>query len=489
MKRMRMSANLVQGNAMSIPLADESVHCVVTSPPYWGLRDYGTARWVGGDPECDHGAARLKNRFDYPLQEGNSVYQGTNRGSAVNRYMKICPACGSTKVDNQLGLESNPELYVENMVSVFREVWRVLRDDGTLWLNLGDSYATSPGKGSNVPQTKWKSNSYPDEAAHRSRDIPGLKPKDLVGIPWRVALALQADGWYLRSDIIWSKPNPMPESVTDRPTKAHEYLFLLAKSSRYFYDNDAVRENVTDSTIQRLTQPNLDNQSGSFRVPGKTNGPMKAVGQAYSFKRKVNEEPPPGQSNQHRLDRDDVQYRGTRNRRTVWEIATQPYSGAHFATFPPALVEPCIMAGTSEYGVCANCGTPWERIVERGNAVPRPDNPNPALLYSAGSGHTHGSGKTTLHKMRSATTLGWRPGCDCGAETVPAVVFDPFGGSGTTAQVARALGRVGIAMDLNGTYLGLARERLELDRLAAWKDGSAVQADNILDELPLFQPR
>ena len=245
----------------------ESVHCVVTSPPYWGLRDYGEA--------------------------------------------------------GQLGLEPTPEAYVANMVAVFREVRRVLRKDGTVWLNLGDSYVSNASD--QVPQTKSHKGS--GLAGPNRNGRTGLKPKDLVGIPWRVAFALQADGWYLRSDIIWAKPNPMPESVTDRPTKAHEYLFLLTKSARYFYDAEAVAEPLMDSSVLRLSQPNLDQQEGSWRVLVNGHNASHGVGLSHDL------------------------YSGpTRNLRSVWTIATQPYPGAHFATFPEALVEPCVKAGCPEGG-------------------------------------------------------------------------------------------------------------------------------------------
>ena len=234
----------------------------VTSPPYFGLRDYG-----------------------HP---------------------------------GQLGLEQTPEEYIAAMVEVFRCVRDVLADDGTLWLNIGDSYA---GGGGGNYSAGTLNNSGQNITNVRNRPAwlsqAGLKPKDLIGIPWMLAFALRADGWYLRQDIIWHKPNPMPESVRDRCTKAHEYIFLLSKSERYFFDSEAVMEPVASSTIERLSQPTLPQQEGSTRVPGKTNGNMKAVG---------------------RTDK--------RNRRSVWTVATRPYKGAHFATFPPALIEPCILAGS-----------------------------------------------------------------------------------------------------------------------------------------------
>lgn len=275
-------------------LPDQSVHCCVTSPPYFGLRDYG--------------------------------------------------------VDGQIGLEPTPDEFVAAMVEVFREVKRVLRDDGTLWLNLGDSYATgtkAPRKpttitGPEVPAS-WAGRSQPER--HGTPD--GYKTKDMMGIPWRVAFALQADGWYLRQDIIWSKPNPMPESVQDRCTKAHEYMFMLSKSPRYYYDIDAIKEPMSLSSVDRLSQ-DVESQEGSSRVPGKTNGNMKAVG-------KVDKQRGHGRRHAGFNDRWDAmekaeQCSGMRNKRSVWNVATQPFSDAHFATFPPLLIEPCIKAGCPRDG-------------------------------------------------------------------------------------------------------------------------------------------
>lgn len=249
-------------------LADCSVDCVVTSPPYWGLRDYG--------------------------QNG------------------------------QIGLEQTPDEYVAEMVAVFREVRRVLKDDGTLWLNLGDSYAGS-GKGGNPEGSKWSGfvgNKNREKSAKASKPIvpEGLKPKDLVGVPWRVAFALQADGWWLRQDIIWHKPNPMPESVTDRCTKAHEYLFLLTKSAKYYFDHEAIKEDAK-------TPPAIRDKHGEGYQADYPNGDRFSAGE--------------------RVWGAD----GKRNRRSVWTIPTKPFKGAHFATFPPQLIEPCILAGCPENGI------------------------------------------------------------------------------------------------------------------------------------------
>ena len=221
-------------------LPESSVQCCVTSPPYWGLRDYGTAKWEGGDAKCDHSPEKRGGRFATEV----SAKQASNTGSGT-MSARECP-CGARRIDAQLGLEETPDAYVANMVAVFRAVRRVLRDDGTLWLNLGDSYSGAAGgnnRGEGAGGGKERGKAMGFGTLPKRKDLEGgLKHKDLAGIPWRVAFALQADGWWLRQDIIWHKPNPMPESVADRCTKAHEYIFLLTKSARYYYDNEAVKE-------------------------------------------------------------------------------------------------------------------------------------------------------------------------------------------------------------------------------------------------------
>ena len=217
-------------------LPDNSVQCCVTSPPYWGLRDYGTARWEGGDPACQH----VFKRKDERLMLGSNGKLGKNCTSWTHRDAmppRIC-SCGAVRIDNQIGLEPTPEAYVAKMVAVFREVRRVLRPDAVCFINLGDSYNGSGGAGGDYSKGGLKEG----QPKYPGRKVATLKPKDLVGIPWRVAFALQSEGWYLRQDIIWAKPNPMPESVTDRCTKSHEYIFLLTKSAKYYYDNEAVKE-------------------------------------------------------------------------------------------------------------------------------------------------------------------------------------------------------------------------------------------------------
>ena len=355
-------------DAMTFHIPSKSVQCCVTSPPYFGLRDYGNAE--------------------------------------------------------QIGLEKTPAEYVAALVEVFAGVRDVLRDDGTLWLNLGDSYARNGGTDRNIEKTGKVGNTLKtlEMLPNRKQSAPeGLQAKQLLGIPWRVAFALQADGWYLRQDIIWHKPNPMPESVTDRCTKAHEYLFLLTKSERYFWDAAAMQEkavgmNLHDLTGQGYAAPGQTPNRGN-RLPGNGNPPKgqaayeagddlhrtKAGLLGYaerqrskrdSFKRDDSKraEVIPGQTvGTHRPDREESSYpTATRNKRSVWTVATRPYKGAHFATYPPALIEPCILAGS-------------------------------------------------------------RPGD---------TVFDPFAGSGTTGAVAVTHGRKFVGCELNPEYIKLADARI-----------------------------
>jgi DNA modification methylase len=419
-----MTVTIIKGDCRDVlrTMESESVHCVVTSPPYWGLRDYG----VGG----------------------------------------------------QLGMERTLGEHVETMADVFREVRRVLRGDGTLWLNYGDSYATSVN-GRSAADTKAAGNddrtfrdkpfstigpiydptpsgaggSYEDErpgwAADRGRIRAGgmLKPKDLCGIPWRVAFALQADGWYLRQDIIWSKPNPMPESVRDRCTKAHEYIFLLSKSERYYYDQGAIKQQAAPASFARLGQ-DIENQNGSNRVPGKTNGPMKAV---YGGKNKHD-----GYGTRiHSGNEDAGNYlEAGVNRRSVWEVPTHPFSDAHFATFPPALIEPCIKAGTSSGGCCSQCGGPWKRTIQR--------------VLSSG-GQTSNRQWSEEYREGFSQSCACRVAGDAGRDDithpppVPCTVLDPFGGAGTTGLVADRLGRNSILIELNPEYAAMAERRIKND--------------------------
>src|SRR4026208_1175635 len=365
---------IIRADARALPLQAGCVQTCVTSPPYFGLRDYGTATWVGGDPACVHRVPATGSTQN----KGNNNREGTP-------FRDDCGVCGAHREDAQIGLEGTPDAYVASLVQVFREVRRVLKADGCIWINLGDSYAND---------TKWGGQTSGKHALSlhgktplvRARRSLGLKSKDLIGIPWRVAFALQADGWYLRSDIIWSKPNPMPESVTDRPTKAHEYLFLLSKQERYYYDAAAIAEPVSASMLLQMEQGYDGLGLKDYAAAGVQNpsdvkariienyrkrnvalarggdkdsghGPGRGDGGApcnkrYQGKHAAADEQAAGRRMLANVadarangGAHDSPFGLTRNKRSVWTINTQNYSGAHFATFPEQLIEPCILAG------------------------------------------------------------------------------------------------------------------------------------------------
>jgi len=317
------------------------------------LRDYGTAKWEGGNGNCEHTISHysdnLKPDCDRPVRGDRS----------------LCIKCGAKRIDSQIGLELTPQEYVEKIVLIFREVRRVLRADGTLWLNLGDTYSaqrwtkkgetTTPAQPMNGMSDTWRAIAPTKES--------GLPDKNLVGIPWRVAFALQTDGWYLRQDIIWHKPNPMPESVTDRCTKAHEYIFLMSKNPNYYFDNEAISENAIS-------------KQGKGAIGRGQQGYSVASGKGMS----------PQQDHSGWMGGDG----NTRNKRSVWSVTVKPYKEAHFATFPKELIEPCVLAG------CPKDGT----------------------------------------------------------------ILDPFGGSGTTAEVAIENGRNALLVELNPEYIELAKTRI-----------------------------
>lgn len=539
----------MQGDCRQVlaALPERSVHCVVTSPPYWGLRDYGVHEQGG------------------------------------------------------VGLEPTLAEWLANMVEVMRGVWRVLRDDGTLWLNMGDAYASSPASGGpSSPKLNGPQNATPSLPWKRPQ---GLKPKDLIGQPWRLAFALQDDGWYLRSDIIWHKPNPMPESVQDRPTKSHEYVFLLTKRPTYFYDAEAVREDAaygyrewtgalqsgkcngdghrssTGSTLGKNPMSGRNKRTvwsiptaplksvsvyGTYRITS-LNCPMHGCLACLAHALQCDEQQvvsdpvrslgignrlEQGQAGvAYAIDRDqnvvadhsyaaivhsivihkmgalleqDVTSDDTQLSRIAcieslphscamsghmpvsksavdafvnalgWNLSEQtlshifgiatfenPPQGCccqyvgkvekrqdHFASFPPALVEPCIQAGTSQHGCCAVCGAPWRRVVERSGewrAQHERIGKHNGEIYRLNPGGGIAGPNTT----RQSLTTGWEPGCSCDAARIPCTVLDPFGGAGTTALVADRLGRNAISIELNAEYMALAKGR-------------------VLDEAPLF---
>jgi len=359
-------------------MPDNFIDCCVTSPPYYGLRDYGTAKWEGGDKNCDHSYQKGGRNPE------TSSKQLTNTGTTISQYEKVCKKCGAIRIDRQIGLEETPELYVEKLVEIFREVKRVLKDDGTLWLNLGDSYWGGGWRGSELNENSGNIQKG-HKGTHCGATMPNLKgnngiykSKDLIGIPWMAAFALRADGWYLRQDIIWHKPNPMPESVTDRCTKSHEYIFLLSKSQQYFYDHEAIYEIANyDGRKDIIMKESEKYANGYFPTNVKTQS--IAVKGHERWKRKTKDTfgnrngklsgVHSGNEWEPRRKNDGTDYGGNgtgfqdhsgysnldnpyiRNKRDVWTVTTKPFTEAHFATFPEDLIVPMIKAGCPEGGV------------------------------------------------------------------------------------------------------------------------------------------
>lgn len=399
-------------------IESETAHTCITSPPYFGLRDYG--------------------------------------------------------VEGQIGLEPTPWEYVSHLVTVFEQVRHVLRDDGTLWIVIGDSYASSPGR-NNANLAAWCAENAAGGGTRAGgedtprRGVPqGLKAKDLIGIPWMLAFALRDAGWYLRQEIIWAKGisgpvyrggSCMPESVKDRCTRSFETVFLLSKSPRYYFDHEAIKEPVSQYSRDAM------------RLAGNTAGGQRPEGDNFNKQRRYDEGSSTPKTRAHGaalLNAD-----GKRNRRAVWHVNPRPFKGAHFATFPPNLIEPMVLAGTSGRGVCPECGAQWTRAVRRPErpsvrgkaAVDERSGGAQAEQGLEGTGLTHREYDAWL-KANPPVTVGWAPGCDCGKDPIPAMVLDPFAGAGTTGVVAIEHGRSFLGIELNPEYAEeIARPRL----IEAWR--------------------
>ena len=320
---------ILEGNCLETlkTIPNESVDCCITSPPYYGLRDYGTGTWIGGNPNCPH---RRMNKYSENTSTGHSQEElRGNVGDAI--YKTVCPLCGAVREDKQIGLEETPEEYISRLVNVFREVKRILKPEGTLWVNIGDSYWGSGSRGYDFTGKLTEASKVQagSKGTENLSNIPklvgttdtGIKNKDLIGIPWMLAFALRSDGWYLRQDIIWHKPNPMPESVKDRCTKSHEYIFLLSKSPRYYFDYEAIQEEAVCKDDRRAGQGHID----------------------YGGKRVTD--------NNSMVQQSFVSISDKRNKRDVWSVIPSHYKEAHFATFPEELVEPMILAGCPVDGI------------------------------------------------------------------------------------------------------------------------------------------
>lgn len=385
-------------------LPDNSIDCCITSPPYYGLRDYGTGKWVGGNPDCPH--RRLSKASDKTITGHAQEELKSNVGDAI--YKTVCPLCGAVREDNQIGLEETPEEYVDSMMKVFDEVFRVLKPTGTLWLNIGDSYWGSGSRGWDFSDklteaSKLQSGS---KGTINLSNIPkltgktdtGIKNKDLIGIPWMLAFACRRAGWYLRQDIIWHKPNPMPESVKDRCVKSHEYIFLLSKEPRYYFDYKAIQEEA----ITNENRPAGIEREREYGYDSKRNNNPEAYLASPKIKIRFggskygdNDDPhfatKSGKEWEPQTKEDEDGYYIVRNKRDVWTVNPDSFKGAHFATFPPKLVEPMVLAG------CPVGGT----------------------------------------------------------------VLDPFTGSGTTGVVALLNGRNFVGCELNAEYHAMATKRIQ----------------------------
>lgn len=424
-----MTCRVLQGNCRALlkTLPDKSVHTVVTSPPYWGLRDYGVA--------------------------------------------------------DQIGLEHSPEAWVTEIVGVFSEVWRVLRDDGTVWLNLGDSFASQGGHSAQGETSARVGRSNVDVQNAIRGFRPGLLPSgiksgDLIGLPWMVAFALRASGWWLRQDNIWAKRNCMPESTRSRTTRAHEYVFQLAKSGKPLFwthrDHAGTRAQPEPDYrwVHRKTGEERDSDPGedpawrrinlweghnyfydatAIEEDGEVAAGTRAAKGSVERAKQANGRPP-----------EYAVYTGKRNKRSVWWVATQPFTESHFATMPPAIAETCILAGSSERGCCAACGAPWWRVESARAIAEGRESGNkqrtPGEDVIEGASHV---GRGFPWQPPAAVTTGWRPTCACpAADPVPCTILDPFAGAFTTCLVADRLQRDAIGMELSEDYCEIARRRL-----------------------------
>lgn len=447
---------IYQGHALDVlkQTPGDSISMCCTSPPYYGQRDYGLppVMW-GGDRNCKHEWAVSPPAPTKTARVGSDNYAKhpnmarTQNGKLAGQFCRLCGAWRGC-----LGLEPLhdcsawargerpcPACYVCHIRTIWEQVGRVLHPSGTVFLNIGDSYS---GSGGRLPHhaNKGLSGSTEKGSGIPTPVPPGLKQKDLMMMPARVAMALQADGWWLRSEISWVKANPLPESVRDRPTSATEKIYLLAKSSRYFYDADAVRTPHKDTSVSRYQYGHSppDDPTGKVAAAARTG--------AFSSERMGNFVDPKGA-----------------NMRNYVMLASEAFPGAHFATFPTKIPEVAILAGTSEKGVCAKCYAPWERVTcstsPHGSWDEERDSGEESALQR---GHRITKCKDATGPMRE--TVGWQPTCECSQdEATPAMVLDPFGGAMTTALVAARLGRNSIMIELSDEYIGMGVRRLQDD--------------------------
>lgn len=461
---LRDEAKIIQGNCLSVlpTLPKNSVQCVVTSPPYFNLRSYSTVQWIGGDPNCDHVANPNATKvFGNPKFNENRPSREATK--LPGYHTETCPKCGAKMIDGQIGNENTLDAYIENLVMVFRGMRDVLHDSGIVFLNLGDSYTGSGkgimGDGTIVGGEKQKTNRGTMTGNIKKQKLSnGLKPKDLMFVPFRVAMALQEDGWWVRSIIPWIKINPIPGSQDDRPTVSTEYVFLLSKSQRYFFDMEAVKRPTADSSIARAKRAVGENKYYEG-APG-----QKA--QALSQPREYGE----GEIGTVRsLRESDFFFDSLQSildgeqgllcdeDPLAFVLSTGGYRGSHYATMPQRLAEICVLAGTSEVGECPHCGSPWRRIIDHQTASTKQKPGYTKNCTKRNDGERPGS--FTDHKF---ITLGWKQTCSCPEhEPVPQTVLDPFSGVGTTGLVALKNRRRYVGIELSQDYIDQTWKRFE----------------------------
>lgn len=474
-------------------LPAKSVHACITSPPYWNLRDYRTATWVGGDAACDHTRdfqPRSERANPSASDPGRGGAYADEQAKAMAAYRDVCGKCGARRVDEQLGAEPLHDCdtkgqaqcgrcYVCNTVRWCREVRRVLRDDGVFWLNIGDSFSSgASGQNGTGPRTTMTS---PDTGANDRGPRPrfmGLPSGNLLGIPWRVALALQADGWTLRSECPWFCRNKMPESAATRPGKSLEYVFMLTKGMDYFFDMEAVRQAAK-------TEPHA---RGGVCRGGQTAGPMDRNGSSqYDAKEQARVY---GDAGGRNFRNSDLWFEsvdaphglcGVGDELIGLDVTINGFKGAHFATFPSKLIEPLIKSSTSERGCCSRCGAPWQRILDKDRVATRPGLDTKVVTKGERAANEVTGNRDPERHVTQTRTVGWEPTCHCGADVVPCTVLEPFLGSGTTMLVSNQLGRRCTGVELSKEYHAMAVERMERHLLYPKYSAAAPVAPDAYD--------
>ena len=415
-----MRNKIIQGDCLEVlkTFPDESIDMCITSPPYWALRDYGTANWDGGDKDCDHTAAKEKSRYDYSMESSSN--QSQRKGTDAPKWKDKCPKCGAKKVDLQLGLESTFQEYIDKLCDIFDEVKRVLKKSGTCWVNLGDTYNSSQAGNKTPSGFQQKSEEEIKAKAAYKRQKAALPDKCLLQIPSRFAIEMTNRGWILRNEIIWHKPSCMPSSIIDRFTVDFEKLFFFVKNKKYWFETQYERATSTDNSVRDRDNSKLNNTPGRTRMGGLTTN--------------------------HYIER---------NKRAVWSINPKGYTEAHFAVYPEKLIDTPIKAGCPKE-ICKNCGVAREKIIiAEGGTIGE-------------SWHDHKDDQVVGQRSENKAKGGHGykridegySDCGCKAGWNKGIVLDPFMGSGTTAFVARKHSRDYLGIELNAEYIKLVEKRL-----------------------------